>query len=76
MTQPSHRGALGYVFSAKVLKWNIPIALVVGTILTIANQYDVILRERMSARMAAKIFFNFLVPFTVSSVSAALIRQK
>ncbi len=73
---PSEPGALGYVFSANVLKRNIPIALVVGIILTTANQYDVILREPMSAQMAAKIFFNFLVPFTVSSVSAALNRQK
>jgi hypothetical protein len=72
----SEPGVLGYVFSAKVLKRSILIALVVGTVLSAANQLDVILREPMSPRLCAKIFFNYLVPFLVSSVSAAFNRQK
>ncbi len=73
---PSEPGAWRYIFSAKVLKRSIPITLVVGTILSAANQFDVILRDPISLRLVAKIVFNFLVPFTVSSVSAALNRQK
>lgn len=67
--------ALRYIFSRGVLRRNLLIALVVGTLLSAANQWDVVLREPMSARLGAKIFFNYLVPFTVSSVSAALNRR-
>jgi len=67
--------ALRYVFSRGVLRRNLFIALVVGTLLSAANQWDVVLREPMSARLGAKIFFNFVIPFVVSSVSAVLNRK-
>lgn len=66
---------LRIVFSRRVLRRNLLIALVVGTLLSTAKQLDVVLREPMSARLGAKILFNFVVPFTVSSVSAVLNRE-
>jgi hypothetical protein len=66
---------LRYVFSSGVLRRNLFIALVVGTLLSVANQLDVVLREPMNARLGLKIFFNFVIPFVVSSVSAALNRR-
>ena len=44
------------------------IALVVGTLLSVVNQGDVILNGDISAAVAAKIVVNFLVPFCVSSL--------
>lgn len=67
--------ALRYVFRPPVVQRNLCIALVVGALLSAANQLDVVLREPMSARLGAKIFFNFLIPFIVSSASAALNRK-
>jgi hypothetical protein len=45
-------------------------------ILSIANQYDLLLRTPVTAKLAVKIFFNFVVPFVVSSSSAALNRPR
>lgn len=67
--------ALRYAFSRSVLRRNLLIALVVGTLLSVANQLDVVLHEPMSARLGVKILFNFLIPFVVSSVSAVLNRK-
>lgn len=63
-------GGLHYVFSGTVLRRNAMISLVVGTLLTLANQLDVILRAPLHAGLFAKICFNFVIPFVVSSVSA------
>ncbi|MGE5324477.1 MAG: hypothetical protein ACM3SW_16545 [Actinomycetota bacterium] len=65
-----------FVFSRNVLRRNLLIALIVGCILSLANQYDVIGRTPLSARLVLKIFFNFLVPFIVSSASAAVNRGR
>ena len=67
--------ALAYVFSRRVLKKSLTIAGIVGCLLSTTNQMDVILREPMSARLALKIFLNFLIPFVVASVSATLNRS-
>jgi hypothetical protein len=63
-------GALQYVFRGSVLRRNALIALIVGTLLTLANQLDVILRAPLHAPLIAKICFNFVIPFAVSSFSA------
>lgn len=62
--------AIGYVLSPRVLKRNLVIALIVGSLLTAANQYDVISRGPIPATLLVKICFNFVIPFVVSSVSA------
>lgn len=59
-----------YGLSGRVFKRNLPIALVVGSVLTVANQLGVILHGPIHVDLLVKICFNFRVPFVVSSVSA------
>jgi hypothetical protein len=62
--------AIGSALSGRVFRRNLLIALVVGILLTLANQSDVIVRGQVHAGLFVKICFNFLIPFVVSSVSA------
>lgn len=50
------------------------IALMVGFLLTLANQFDVLWSEPITPRLMAKVILNFLIPFVVSSTSAAMNR--
>jgi hypothetical protein len=61
---------IGYMLGPRVLKRNLVIALIVGSLLTVANQYDVISRSPIFPTLLVKICFNFVIPFVVSSVSA------
>ena len=62
---------IGYVLGPRVFKRNLVIALLmVGSLLTVANQYDVISRGPIPATLLVKICFNFAIPFAVSSVGA------
>lgn len=61
--------SIGYVLGSRVLKRNLVIAVIVGSLLTLANQYNVILRGPISPKLLVKICFNFVIPFVVSSVS-------
>jgi hypothetical protein len=63
---------LRFVFSGRVLRRNLVLALIVGSFLSLANQLDVILLGPFTARLGVKLFFNFLIPFAVSSTSAAI----
>ena len=47
------------------------VAAIVGPILTVINQYDVLLSLDLSLRLLAKIGLTFLVPYSVSSFSSA-----
>ena len=47
------------------------VAAIVGPILTVINQYDVLLSLDFSLRLLAKIGLTFLVPYSVSSFSSA-----
>jgi hypothetical protein len=67
-TQP---GSIAYIFSREVFRRNCVLAVVVGCLLTIANQLDVLLSQPFSFRLGSKIVFNFLIPFVVSSTSTA-----
>ncbi len=69
-TTGSHSSPFSYLTSGAVIKRNLLIALVVGIILSAANQFDVILNQPWTLRLGIKILFNFLVPFIVASVSA------
>jgi hypothetical protein len=51
------------------------IAVVVGALLSVANQWDVLLRDPIGVGIGIKLFLNFLIPFTVASVSALLNRN-
>jgi hypothetical protein len=48
----------------------IMVALIVGTILMVINQADVILGGHMTPLVAGKIALTYLVPFSVSTYSA------
>jgi hypothetical protein len=63
-------GVIQYAFSGRVFQRNLLIALIVGTLLTIANQFDVILRGPLHVVLLVKMCLNFAIPFVVSSVSA------
>ncbi len=67
--------AVRYVFSPGVFKRNCFLAAIVGCLLTIANQLDVLLAQPFSFRLGTKILFNFLIPFAVSSTSAVIHRK-
>ncbi|MCI0628883.1 MAG: hypothetical protein L0387_45770 [Acidobacteria bacterium] len=69
-------GYVQYAFSTKVLVRSALIALVVGSLLTAVNQYEILLRGPYTSPLRIKVMFNFLVPFLVSSVSAAVNRPK
>lgn len=68
-------GAFRFVFSPAVFKRNCLLAAIVGCLLTIANQLDVLLAQPFSFRLGTKILFNFLIPFVVSSTSAVMNRK-
>jgi hypothetical protein len=48
----------------------IRVALVVGTILFLINQSDVVLKGQLTTLVVAKIALTYLVPFSVSTYSA------
>jgi hypothetical protein len=68
-------GGIRYAFSREVFRRNCVISAVVGCLLTITNQVDVLLAQSFSFRMGTKIFFNFLIPLVVSSTSALINRK-
>jgi len=53
-----------------VLRRAIVVALIVGTILCIINQADVLLRGHLTTAVVAKIGLTYLVPFSVSTYSS------
>lgn len=51
---------------------SIKIAIVVGSILSIINQYDSIIAWDFSNKDLLRILLNYLVPFSVASISRAM----
>lgn len=72
----SVRETVVYIFSWRVARRSLLIALIVGCVLSVANQYDVLARGPITSRLWIKLFFNFLVPLVVSSTSAAVNRPR
>ena len=68
-------GAVGYAFRKSVVRRNLIIAAIVGTLLTLANQFDVLFSGPLTPRLGLKVFMNFLIPFAVSSTSAVINRS-
>jgi hypothetical protein len=64
----SAREALRIVFRREHLRRTLQIALVVGTILTLINQADVIVRGDATAITWVKTSLNYCVPFIVSNL--------
>jgi len=67
----SIRRFLHHWFRRETVARALKVAGVVGPILTVINQYDVLLRLDFSPRLFAKILLTFLVPYSVSSFSSA-----
>lgn len=62
------REALAYCATSQHLRRTVVIAIVVGTILTVVNQVDVIIAGNPTAFTAVKITMNYVVPFVVSNL--------
>jgi hypothetical protein len=62
------REALEIVLRPEHLRKTTRIALVVGTILTLINQADVVLSGEATARTAVKIALNYVTPLIVSNL--------
>jgi hypothetical protein len=62
------RWALQTCRSRTTLRRTVRIALVVGTVLTLINQLDVIVRGEATALTGVKVVLNFCVPFIVSNL--------
>jgi hypothetical protein len=69
------RSTLRFVFTGRVLGRNLLIALIVCCVLSLANQFDVILNGPFQFRLGLKLLCNFLIPFAVSSISAVINRE-
>lgn len=75
MNQGFQRGGasrfLAHWFRRETVNRALKIAGVVGPILTLINQYDVLLRLEFSFRFWMKVLLTFSVPYCVSSFSSA-----
>jgi hypothetical protein len=60
--------ALRICFRREYLRRTVKIALVVGTVLTLINQLDVILKGQADALTWVKCGLNYCVPFVVSNL--------
>lgn len=67
----SGRRFLVYWFRRETVRRGLTVAGVVGPILTIVNQYDVLLSLDFSTRLWMKVGLTFLIPYSVSSYSSA-----
>ena len=65
------RRFLHYWFLRETVRRALKIACIVGPVLTVINQHDVLLRGEFSLRLALKILLTFAVPYSVSSFSSA-----
>ena len=72
---PGRLNAIRYAFARDVLQRNSFIVLVVGSLLTLTNQVDVLLSGPFTVQLGAKVCINFLIPLVVYSASAAMNRH-
>ncbi len=70
------REALVLLLCGATARTCLPVALVVGTLLSLVNQADVVLRGAADATVWAKVLANLVIPFLTSSAGALLaVRQ-
>lgn len=65
------RRFLHHWFRRETVLRALKVAGIVGPLLTVINQHDVLWRMEFSPHLFAKIFLTFLVPYSVSSFSSA-----
>lgn len=71
------REAVGLLMSGATLRTCLPVALVVGTVLSLVNQADVVVQGMAGASVVLKVAVNYAVPFLTSSTGALLaVRQR
>lgn len=66
------REAVRQLLQGATLPTCTPVALVVGTLLSVVNQADVVLSGSADGRVVVKIAANLLIPFFTSSTGAML----
>ena len=67
---PDKRCSRHALFDGRVCGRAMRIALVVGTVLFVINQLDVVLSGQLTPLIVAKIALTYLVPFSVSTYSS------
>ena len=65
------RGFFHHWFRHETVTRAVKVASIVGPILTVINQYDLLLNLDFSPKLFFKIALTFLVPYSVSSYSSA-----
>lgn len=66
------REAVGQVLSGATARTCLPVALVVGTVLSLVNQADVLADGRAGVAVGLKVLANYAIPFVTSSTGALL----
>lgn len=66
------RDALAQLARGATLRTCAPIAVVVGTLLSVVNQGDVVLAGLADGRVGLKVVANLVIPFITSSTGALL----
>lgn len=69
--QGNGRHFIHHWFRRETVRRALTVAGIVGPILTVINQYDVLWRLEFSPRFWMKVLLTFLVPYCVSSFSSA-----
>jgi anti-sigma factor RsiW len=66
------RPALGYCLRRAQLRLTVPMALLVGSVLSVINQGDMIFTGRLSVGMCVTCAMNFLVPFVALNIGLVM----
>ena len=61
---------LTVLFSRPVVIRSIKISLIIGTGLSLINQHEYLIEGHINGKVLMKIFFNYLVPYLVSTYAA------
>ncbi len=64
--------ALWHLMCGATFRTSAPIAFVVGTVLSLVNQGDVLATGMTGGRVALKVVANFVIPYVTSSAGALL----
>ena len=64
----TRREALGLIVRGVTFHTASRVALVVGTLLTLVNQGEVILNGQQTAATYVRVAFNYLIPYAVASI--------
>ena len=66
------RQAVRQVLRGATLKTCIPVAVVVGSVLSVVNEGDIVASGMADGRVVVKVLVNLLIPFLSSSTGALL----